>query len=291
MQSLRLSLLAAILAAGTTAQAYEFWAVNTTNQLVRYDSAAPGSALFSAGITGLFGSDGSTPDAFGQITDITFANGSLYGFDTNANLYTLNTTTGAATLVSSTFAPAGFDLGLAYDPFISGGGLRVVTDLGENFSATLGGTFTAGNGVYVGTGLGDVNEGASLAFSGLAIDVDFGTGFAFDANLDTLFVTYDANFEEFFTVGALGGDFTALASFDFVDESTLLAALSTDSFVSELYLIDPTTGAATLVGSFGDGITAIAVNSSAIPEPASAAALFGLAGLGLAVLRRGRRAA
>lgn len=289
MQSLRLPLLAATLALASTAQAYEFWAVNTTNQLVRYDSAAPGTALFSTGITGLFGFDGVTPDAFGQITDLTFANGSLYGLDTNANLYTINTGTGAATLVSSTFAPSGFDLGLAYDPFISGGGFRVVTDLGENFSATLGGSFTAGNDVYVASG--DVNDAATLAISGLAIDVDFGIGWAFDAHLDTLFVTYDANFEEFFTVGELGGDFTALASLDFVDESTLLAALSTDSFVSELYTIDPTTGTATLVGSFGDGITAIAVNSSAIPEPASAAALFGLAVLGLAVLRRGRRAA
>ncbi len=282
--------LAAVLAA-SSAHAFEFWAVNTANHLVRYDSATPGTALSSTGITGLVGSDGSTPDAFGQITDLSFANGSLYGLDGNANLYTINRATGAATLVSSTFAPAGFDLGLAYDPFLSGGGFRVVTDQGENFSATLGGVFTTGNNVFVGAGVGDANQGASLAFSGLAIDVDFGTGWAFDANLDTLFVTYDANFEEFFTVGGLGGDFTALASFDFVDGSTLLAALSADSIGSSLYTVDTATGVATLVGSFSTGIQAIAVDTSAIPEPSSFAALAGLVGLGLAASRRRRSAA
>lgn len=278
------------LAAASTAHAYDFWAVNTSNELVRYDSAAPGSALSSAGISGLVQSDGVTADPFGQITDITFSGSTLYGFDTNANLYTLNLGTGAATLVSSTFAPTGFDLGFAFDPFVSGGGLRAVTDKGENFSATLGGAFTAGSSVSVGTGVSDVNEGATLAFSGLAIDPDFGTGYAFDANLDTLFVTFDANFAEFFTIGGLGGDFTALASFDFVNSTTLLAALSEDASTSALYSIDPTTGLATVIGSFGVGVgvTAIAVDPSAIPEPSAFAALAGLAGLAFAASRRRR---
>ena len=278
------------LAAAPAARAYDFWAVSTANQLVRYDSAAPGSALSSVGVSGLVQSDGVTADPFARVTDLSFAGNTLYGVDNNANLYTLDTATGLASLVSSTFSPAGFDLGLAYDPFVSGGGFRVVTDLGENFASTLGGAFTAGGSVFVGAGLGDANEGASLAFSGLAIDGDFGIGYAFDANLDALFITYDANFEEFFTVGGLGGDFTALASIDWVGGTTLLAALSTDSFASELYTIDATTGLATLVGSFGDGIAAIAVNASAIPEPSSAAALAALAGLGFAASRR-RRAA
>jgi hypothetical protein len=274
------------LATVSTSHAYDFWAVNTANDLIRYDSAAPGTALSSNAISGLVGSNGVTADPFGQIADITFVGATLYGIDGNANLYTLNTTSGAATLVSSTFSPAGFDLGVAYDPFLSGGGLRVVSDSAENYSATLGGVFTAGSNVFVGTGVGDINQGATLAFSGLAIDPDFGTGYAFDANLDTLFVTYDANFEEFFTVGKLGGDFTALSSIEWVDGSTLIAALSTDSATSSLYSIDVTTGVATEVGAFGTGITAIAV--SAIPEPSTYAAFAGVAGLAMAALRRRR---
>ncbi len=268
------------LASAPAAHAFDVWAVNTANELVRYDHAAPGSVLSTSGITGL-------SDVNAWVTDITFANGSLYALDNNANLYTLNRATGAATLVSATFAPAGYDLGLASDPFLAGG-LRIVTDAGENFSATLGGVFTAGPAAFVGSG--DAHAGASLGFSGLAIDPDFGTGYAFDAALDTLFVTYDANFAEFFTVGALGGDFTALASLDFVDGSTLIAALSTDANTSSLYTINTTTGAATLIGSFGGGIQAVAVAPGAIPEPSSFAALAGLAGLGLAASRR-RRAA
>ena len=284
MKHLHLTLAAAFAALAPTAHAYEIWAVNTSNALVRYDSSAPGTVLSSNAISGLVGSDGVTPDAFGQIADLTYVGATLYGIDTNANLYTLNTASGAATLVSSTFAPAGFDLGIASDPFLSGGGLRIVSDSSENFTATTGGVFTQGNDVFV--GVANANESAVLAFSALAIDPDFGIGYAFDANLDTLFVTYDANFEEFFTVGTLGGDFTALASFDWVDGTTLIAALSTDSFESGLYSIDATTGVATLIGAFDSGITSIAV--SAVPEPSTYAAFAGLAVLGLAASRRRR---
>ena len=284
MKHLHLTLAAAFAALAPTAHAYEIWAVNTSNALVRYDSSAPGTVLSSNAISGVVGSDGVTPDAFGQIADLTYVGATLYGIDTNANLYTLNTASGAATLVSSTFAPAGFDLGIASDPFLSGGGLRIVSDSSENFTATTGGVFTQGNDVFV--GVADANESAVLAFSALAIDPDFGIGYAFDANLDTLFVTYDANFEEFFTVGTLGGDFTALASFDWVDGTTLIAALSTDSFESGLYSIDATTGVATLIGAFDSGITSIAV--SAVPEPSTYAAFAGLAVLGLAASRRRR---
>ncbi len=294
MKHLHLLTLAAALAAlSPVAHAYEFWAVNTSNALVSYDSAAPGSALSSTPITGLVGSDGVTADTFGRIADITYVGSTLYGIDLNANLYTLNTAVGTiqfgtATLVSSTFSPAGFDLGIAYDPFpvLEGNILRVVSDSAENFAVSAGGVFTQGNNVFVGTGISDINEGANLAFSGLAIDPDFGTGYAFDANLDTLFITNDPDFAEFFTVGLLGGDFTALGSIEWVDGNTLIAALSTDSVESSLYSIDTSTGVATLIGSFDTGITGIAV--SAVPEPSTYAAFAGMAVLGLATLRRRR---
>lgn len=291
-RTLRLATTAAVaVAAMPAARAFEVWAVNTSNQLVRFDSAAPASALSTVAISGLRQSDGVTADPFGQIAELSFSGSTLYAIDNNANFYTLNTTTGAATLVSSSFSPAGFNGALAYDPFISGGGFRFVSDARENYRVSLGGVFTAGPSVSVATGVGDVNQGATLALSGLAIDVDFGTGYAFDANLDTLLVTNDANFEIFSTVGALGGDFTALASLDFVDGSTLFAALSTDSATSSLYTINTATGAATLVGAFGTGVTAIAINPSAIPEPSTFAALAGLAALGLAASRRRRAVA
>lgn len=286
MKHLHFTLAAALAALAPAAHAYEIWAVNTSNALVRYDSSAPGTALSSNLITGLVGSDGTSSDPFGKIADITYVGATLYGIDLNANLYTLNTASGAATLVSSMFGPAGFDLGIANDPFLNGGlgGLRIVSDSSENFTATTGGVFTQGNNVFVGSG--DTNESAVLAFSALAIDPDFGIGYAFDHNLDTLFVTYDANFEEFFTVGSIGFDFTALASLDWADESTLLAAFSEDTVGSSLYAIDPLTGAAELIGAFDSGITAIAV--SAVPEPSAYAAFAGLAVLGLAASRRRR---
>ena len=71
-----------------------------------------------------------------------------------------------------------------------------------------------------------------------------------------------------------------------MDGTTLIAALSTDSFESGLYSIDATTGVATLIGAFDSGITSIAV--SAVPEPSTYAAFAGLAVLGLAASRRRR---
>ncbi|ATC66106.1 hypothetical protein CMV30_11330 [Nibricoccus aquaticus] len=274
--------LLALAGAVSSAHAQFGWAVTTESRLVHFSLSAPSETILSSSITGLRQSNGVTPDAFGNIYELTSFNGQLYGLDGHANFYSINGLSGQATFISNAFAPAGFDAGLAYDPFT--GKFRFVSDAGENVQIGLNGAVTNGNATYYAPG--DANFGASTVFNGLAIDSDFGTGFALDSATDTLAITFDPNFEEFFTVGSLGFDITGLGSLDILN-GALFAALSGDASLSSLYSIDSTTGAATLIGDFGTGVTGLVLTqSAAVPEP-STYGLIGAAALaGLIVLRR-----
>ena len=276
--------LAGILLSFTTlsplARAQTGWAVTLDNELIRFDLSAPGTALASNTITGLVEVDGVSADPFGQILDLAQRNGQLYALDANASFYSLNSTTGAATFLSNALAPLGFDAGFAYDPFASR--FRFVSDAAENKLIDTAGNVTDGPGLFYGAS--DVNASSTASFTGLAIHYGLGTGYALNSANNTLAFTADANFAEFFTLGSLGLDITALASIDILPSGELFAALSQDNLTSGLYQIDADTGTATFVGSFGTAITAIA-----IPEPSTYAAYIGAAALGLALYLRRRR--
>ncbi len=270
-----------------SAHAVTGWAVTTENALISFDLSAPTSFLSSNTITGLRAVDGVSTDPFGQILDLAQKDGQLFGLDANANFYSLDASTGAATFLSNALSPLGFDAGLAYDPFF--GQFRFVSDAGENKLISTSGAVTNATSLFYGAG--DANFGANVSFSGVAIDYHFGTGFALDAVNDTLAYTFDANFAEFFTLGNLGLDITALASLDILANGELFAALSTDSATSGLYQIDPVTGQATFVADFGTGITGLAFSTAAIPEPSTYGLLAGASAIGFALLRRRNRRA
>ncbi len=278
--------LALALGLSISAQAQFGWATTTANELVHFNLSSPSNLIHSATITGLRQSDGTTADPFGNILDLAQFNGQLYGIDGNANFYSINGLSGAATFINNQLAPLGFDAGLAYDPFT--GKFRFLTDAGESLQLALDGSVSTGDALFFAPG--DAQFGAQPAFIALGIDADFGTGYAIDAATDTVSFTFDPNFAEFFTLGSLGIDATGLGSLDLLD-SALYAALSTDSSLSSLYRIDATTGAASLIGDFNTGITGfVATSFTPVPEP-STYGLFGAAFvIGLVALRR-RRAA
>lgn len=267
----------------SASSAANFYGVTAANNLIRFTDtnfAAPSS---SVGITGLVASDGVTPDAFAQILNLGYSDtGTLYGLDSNANFYSLNGSSGAATLLGNTFAPFGFDLGFAYDPFSFG--FRVVSDSAENYLIGTDGSVSMGSDTFYGAF--DANEFAATVFTALGIDPIFGEAFAIDPDLDVLAQTFDPNFEEFFTVGDLGVDITGYTSLTIDEDGVLFAALSEDGLTSALFTIDSGTGLATEVGDFGLGINAL----TAVPEPSAYAAIFGLFSIGMAAFRRRRSA-
>lgn len=259
--------------------AASLFGVTADNFLVSFDTATPGVFSSSVAITGLVAADGVTPNASGAILNLSARPGNqpgefqLYGIDDSANIYTIGLG-GHATLVSSGFSPASFNAGFAYDPFNDN--FVFAGTNAENYSVALDG------GVSLGSAF-TYSGGGSASLFGLAIDPILGTVFGLDAANDQLSTSTNPLFpsnSELNLVGALGADVTAFGGIVVDWDGNLFASLSTDGLNSGLYSINPNTGAATAIGSFGNGVTSLAV-----PEPS--ATLLGVVGA-LALLRRRR---
>ena len=267
-----------LLASAGFASAATFWGVTDNNNLVSFDSAAPGTFITSSAITGLVGVNGSTLDPLAVIRNLSYNpnTGQFTGIDSNANIYRIDAT-GGSTLLNSTFNPGGFDAGLSYDSFTDG--FIYADDSANRFNITNAGIATLiGSAAY---GTGDANFGATPSIFGVAIDPDFGSAFFLDGSLGTLAQSFDPSALELSTVGTLGTAVTSYGDLAFDSDGNLFASLSVDGLTSSFYSVDQTTGAATLIGSFGQGVGTVT-----IPEPS--AALLG--GIGALVLLRRRRA-
>jgi Ca2+-binding RTX toxin-like protein len=210
----------------------------------------------------------------GKLIGVDFrpADGLLYGIsDTNA-IYTINITTGAATLVSSLNVPFNGDLQSGFDFNPVPDRLRLVNANGVNpnfrinvdngavadNNPNLAGIQPDGNLAYA---TGDPNFGVDPAITAAAYTNAFPGGasptrstqlFGIDSALDVLVLQNPPNDGTLRTIGALGVDFGATAGFDIFSP---MNGMNTAYAVSgtTLYTIDLTTGAATSLGVIGNG--------------------------------------
>ncbi|MDQ3755186.1 MAG: DUF4394 domain-containing protein, partial [Acidobacteriota bacterium] len=107
--ALALAAVGLLFGAAQSTQAEQLIALNTSGQLVTFDSATPGATTAPLTVTGVSGT------LIG--IDRRPANGLLYGISSNGGIYTINTTTGAATLVSTSSAtPSGASFGVDFNP-------------------------------------------------------------------------------------------------------------------------------------------------------------------------------
>lgn len=261
----------AALCMAATAPALVLTGVTTENQLVTFDTSAPGTYLSTTPISGL-----ASPLA--SIINLTYhaGNGSYYGLDNNANFYQISSS-GSAVLLNDTFAPNGFSGGLAYDPFTDN--LIFGTVLSEHFTLTAAGLASSNPDFIYGTG--DANSALNPSVFAMAIDPITGEAFFLDNETGTLSQSFDPALAELFTTGNLGVTVTDFGALVVDEDGNLFASLSTDALSSSLYSIDKTTGEATLIGNFAGGVSALA-----IPEPSAAL----LSGIGVLALLRRRRA-
>jgi hypothetical protein len=262
------------------ASAFQLTGLTANNQLLLFDSATPG-ATKNVQVTGVEGT------LLG--IDRRPLNNLIYGLTNTNNIYTINPFTGAATFVStlSTAFTGGFTSGVDFNPVPDR--LRVVGANGQNLR------------INVDTGAvivdGEINPGdpdiTAVAYTNADNDPATGTTlYDIDAALAQLFIQNPPNNGTLAPVGSLGvGAIAQLGGFDIVTTNgvnTGLAALTVNNR-TKLFTIDLSSGAATEVGTIGNGRTPLvglsASASAAVPEPTTMAGLA-LVGAGLLSTRR-----
>lgn len=243
-----------------------------TNTLLSFDSATPATITGTVAVTGL------QPGEILRGIDFRPANGMLYGIGSTSRLYTIDSTTGAATQVGGPgpFTPAlrGIFVSTDFNPVVDR--LRVVTNLDQNLRIDPDtGLVVDTDAVTPGTQgdadlnfpAGDINAGENPFIAGLAYtnnvvgaasttlyNIDFGQDFlATQGSVGGMPIS--PNTGQLLTVGPLNASTESFAiGFDIAANGEALAALPIGATsTTGLNSIDLATGAATMIGPIGDG--------------------------------------
>jgi len=275
---------ATLAASAGTANAELVYGVNENQTLLTWDSATPNNVTSGLAISGLAQNE--------SVRGIDFrpATGELYALGSFSNLYTIDVSTGMASLVGAgAFSPAlnGSTFGFDFNPTIDK--IRVVSEVNQNLVLDPdAGTSTGVTDLFYDAG--DPNEGVDPNVAGSAYTNSFDGAtmtqlYGIDSGLDIL-VTQANSAGTLQTVGSLGTDVNDTLSFDISGASgvAFLSVQDLNLAQSTFWTIDLATGDAMMIGEVGGGalITSIAV----VPSPASAGAI---AVLGLSTLARRRR--
>jgi Ca2+-binding RTX toxin-like protein len=253
--------------------------LSNNNMLVAFEPDRPGQAN-AIQVTGINGT----------LVGIDFrpANGQLFGVTNTNQVYTISPTTGAATLVSNNpipFTLNGNSFGVDFNP--NPDRIRLVSDADQNLrlNPATGGLGLNPNGTVAIDGTlayapndDNVNQNPNIVAAGYTNSVAPSpdaanrrtTLYEIDSNLDILvtqgspnFLTGDPNTPispntgQLFTVGSLGVDFIGDAGFDIFSlnpgnpNNSFNIAYAVDG--STLYSIDLSSGAATNLGTVGNG--------------------------------------
>jgi Domain of unknown function (DUF4394)/FG-GAP-like repeat len=241
-----LSLLLTMFSIGlANASAATIYGVSTTNQLVRFDSATPGTVTTIATISGL--------QAAENVLAIDFrpANGQLYALGSTSRLYTVNTLTGAAMAIGSAgaFTLTGTDFGFDFNPTVDR--IRLVSNTGQNIRLNPDTGVIAGTDTNLNPGTPSVSAAAyTNNFSGATTTVLYDI----DTATDSLFIQNPPNNGTLVSVGALGVDASGVNGFDIATIGGMAFASLNVGGTSRLYTINLTTGAATQVAAIGGSL-------------------------------------
>ncbi len=229
----------------------EFYALSSTNGLVKYNANNSTSPISTVAITGL--------NAGENITAIDFrpATGQLYGLGSNSHLYTIQPATGKATIINTTafttlVGPfSGFDFNPSVDR------IRIVTGSNQNLRVN------PETGVVVST---DTSLTPATATIGGAAYTNNTNGaastelFVLDFAAGRLNKQDPPNGGVLTPIGNLGvSGINAEGGFDIAAESGIALANMTTGGMNHLYQIDLTSGSATDLGMLPSTIIGIAI--------------------------------
>lgn len=233
--------------------------VKPDNKLQRLKSNTPAVIDATVNITGL--QVGETLIGI----DFRPETGGLYGVGTTGRLYVIDFATGvAAQIGTGVFAQPllGTSFGTDFNPLIDR--LRLVSDADQNLRVNPNSGAIAGVDTNLAYVAGDPSAAFDPAIVAIAYRVhDVGgvtstTVYGIDSFANTLVRigglagTPSPNLGQLSTIGPLGVDTLDFAGFDIGPEDSAFAALDIGG-QTRLFTINLTTGAATLVGTIGDG--------------------------------------
>jgi hypothetical protein len=231
------------------------FALTTSNALLRFNTSAPQTIQQTLTVTGLTAGD--------TLMGVDFrpATGQLFAFAQPAvsadpsRLYTINPSTGVATLVGNlSIAPTGTTFGFNFNPTVDR--IRIVSELDQNLR-----TNPADASVVMETALGymtgDVNAGANPNVVAASYNNSFGgstatTLYDIDSTLDVLVTQNPAASGMLQTVGSLGVDTSSLVGFEIASANNAFAVLTVGG-IPTLYTINLSLGTASRVGTVGTG--------------------------------------
>ncbi len=242
----------------------------TSGDLLRFDSATPGTIDSTTAITGLQAGEGIFAIDFRPAT------GELYGIGSTGQLYTIDTTTAAATPVGAPFAAgAAFETSMDFNPTVDR--IRVVSGADENFRLNPDTGAVAATDTNLAYDAADANAGANPDVLAIGYTNNFAaasttTLFGIDNTLGILVRqggvdgVPSPNGGVLFTIGSMG---TASAfnrvGLDVGAGGTAFAYLEAAGGVPQLYTIDLATGAATLVGNIASFEVIIDIAAQVVP--------------------------
>jgi hypothetical protein len=238
--------------------------ITTNNQLVTFSLANPGTLTSSMPITGMQG--GETPAGL----DIRPSNQTAYIFSNGFRVYTLNQTTGMATLTGSLTPAAGSgfsqvnggNFGTDFSP--PADALRIYTDAEQNLAVLADSGQVALQATSLRRGPNDVNANTAPDIFAIAYTNNYAGApntvlYSLDAPTNSLVATNPANGGVLNTVGLLtttstGASFNLTGGLDIVggDNGLAVAALQPlNTNQSTLYTVNLATGLLTPVGAIG----------------------------------------
>ncbi|QXV64339.1 DUF4394 domain-containing protein [Mucilaginibacter sp. 21P] len=211
------------------------YAISSTNQLVIFNPSNP--VPVTKAITGMATSE--------SVLGIDFrpVNGQLYALGSTSRLYTINTSSGAATAIGTvpfTTLLSGAQFGFDFNPAVDR--IRIVSNTGQNLRVNPdNGAIAAVDGV-LSPGTPSVSAAAyTNNFAGTATT----TLFDIDTQTNMLYKQDPPNSGTLVPVGPLGITASASNGFDIGGTSGTAYALLTVNGVTKVYTINLTTGAAT----------------------------------------------